>query len=348
MLSLDFSKKSLNFDLFKNKNASSRFSDDSRPVSHTNDPRKKEKRRQENGKANDVKISAGTRFSQESGIKPYIQLACSRLFNHNGSLKLSYLPPRSVEANFVFPLFLKNNSSLEMNIASNTRALLNGDLHSRVHSLDYKSKLNLSFIYEILQETGKLFYMKINNDEASLIYYKTKTGLFDRSFFTKLDLYVKKCFELPKNFFYNLKLHIGTIYGRPHTSDRYFLGESIRGHAPFSVSPLHSNEKIGGLSCFVMSNNFGWSRGPFRFFTFTDFGFSSSQNNILETLKSTFRSILISFRPASFGISTGIGVSVNLKRTKSHSVDLTLSYGSASAKPADKRPLQLGIDLNIY
>lgn len=348
MLSLDFSKNGCNFDISKSQNGLNYLFGWFQSSSKNKTFQKKDGKTLEKTKSNRIKLSTGTRFTKDSGLRPYVQLACSQLFNENGSFKLSYLPPRTTEANFIFPLFLNNKDSLEMNITSRIRNILNVDVHSRVHSLHYKSKIDFSCFYEILQETTKLFYIKVKNKETMPFQYKTKVGVANGSVFSKLDFYLKKYFELPKRFFYNLKLHIGTIYGNPHRTDRYFLGESIRGYAPFSISPLDLNEKIGGLSCFEISNSFGWSMGILKFFGFTDLGFSSSQRNLLDTFYSTFKSILITFRPASFGISTGIGMSVNLQKTKRHSMDLTLSYGLASARSDEKRPLQLGLDLNIH
>ncbi|KRH94460.1 putative Bacterial surface antigen (D15) protein [Pseudoloma neurophilia] len=326
---LNLGKNRLQLDIFEGKNKINQFFNQST----------------ETIKKSKLKVGAGTKFSKEVGLQPYLQLFCPNLFNRNVTLKMSYLPPKSSEFNLVFPF--RSKESLELNFASKVKNFNKKYVSSRMFSFDYKSVIDCSIIYEIIENATKFFYITLENKEESLLHFKTKTGAVSGSFFSRFDLYLKKYFELPMNLFYRMKIHLGTIYGHPHEMDRYFLGNGIRGYLPGSISPLHANERIGGKSCLEISNNIGFSKGIFKFFIFNDIGFSSRQNNLFETIESAIKSVFISFRPASFGISNGIGLSVNLTKTKTYSLDLTASYGAATASPSDKRPFNIGIDLDV-
>lgn len=300
---------------------------------------------------NKMKFSAGAKMNTNGRLCPYLQFSLPNILGCGDTFKLLYTTMKSLEFNFALPIRTKRSNStfLEMNASSPLRDLLDKKLNTKLFSLDYKSNSNIfSFVYEILEKTTNFLYFNFKNDENSRLNYEIKTGFVQQAFFSKIDLILRKTILLPLDIFYKIKFRLGSIYGTPHQIDRYFLGENVRGYPSMSISPLDSNERIGGLSCVEISHGFGVQKNIFKFFAFADFGFSSRQSNILETMSSAFKSAFLVLKPSSLGISTGFGMSLNLRKTETHSIDLTGSYGFTFSQISENKPFHLGIDIDVY
>lgn len=296
------------------------------------------------------KFTLGTKINHKSRIMPYVQFSIPRIFGK--LVNLSFLASYPKTLQLTSNLQLKNNNSVQINVETSKKSVIDQIHDSKSISVDINDS-KYSFVYEILNSAANFFYFSTNHCLGNGFKFLTKSGCSSTNPFAKLELFFKKTFIFPIIFngdiFHRINLHLGTIFGQAHSYDKFFLGDSIRGYKPNSISPLHQNEKIGGLSCIEISNNFGLKIKKMKFFAFYDFGFCSRQNNLKETVTSAFKSALLDSRPASLGISSGVGCNYNISTTENKSVDLSLSYTFPSKNETiDLKPFNISLDVDLF
>ncbi|ELQ75256.1 putative Bacterial surface antigen (D15) protein [Trachipleistophora hominis] len=192
-----------------------------------------------------------------------------------------------------------------------------------------------------------MLYIRARNKQNENISYDFKAGCFENSLFYKLTVLYKSMVMLPFNFFHKLRMHAGVIHGHVHSSEKFFLGDHVRGYVPMSISPLDMNEYLGGKSCIELSNALGYRFRSMKLFVFNDFGFNSRQNNLFETVKSSMLGLLLVHKPSCLGWSTGIGLTVGLHKYKDITTNITMSYAIPLTEPQSKQSFKFEIDFDI-
>lgn len=299
---------------------------------------------------NKYKISAGTKLASTGNFIPYLQFNIPNLFGFGESFNLFISSIKSLELNFRIPQLNKksNFNFLEFCVStSNSYIDASNEIKTQKYAINYKSNYKYSFIYDYFYNNSGLFYLLMKNPQNTKIHHCTQFGLFEKKIFSKIDIFLKETILLPFKFFYKIQAHIGIIHGHPHFSLKYLLGDAIRGYKSMSISPLDRNERIGGLSCIEFSNSLGFSKNIFKFFIFTDIGFSSRQNNLIETINSAIKSLFLDQKPKTIGFSTGLGFCINIKKQKKCNIDFTMSYAFPSFHIDNTNNFDFGIDLDI-
>lgn len=295
------------------------------------------------------KVTAGSSFDFSRSFAPYLQLKLPNLFGVGISLNFLTSTAKLLETTLSVPKLNKRGTFnfFEFCTSSYKRKNATTEFLTKSYSLNHTTTQKYSLVYEIIEGLSNILYFRVRNKTNNNFNYDLKAGCFENSLFYKLSLFFKQSFPLPLNFFYKLKTHIGLIHGHIHSSEKFYLGSNTRGYMPMSIAPLDMNEKTGGNSCIELSNSFGYRFNRLKFFIFSDFGFNSRQNDILETLKSSARSLFLKYKPASLGWSTGLGLAMNLHRHKNMAADLSVSYALPLTDTKEKKCFQFEVELDI-
>lgn len=295
------------------------------------------------------RISAGTNVDLSRRFTPYLQLKLPNLLGRGESLNFLISAVKSLHVNLSIPLLNKNGffNFIELNVSSYKRRNALAELQTKEYTLSYSSYHKYSLVYEVIENLTNMLYVRARNKQNESMSYDFKAGCFENRLFYKLTVLYKNVTALPLNFFHKLRMRAGVIHGHVHSSEKFFLGENIRGYSPMSISPLDMNEKVGGKSCIELSNALGYTFRRMKFFVFNDLGFSSRQNNLFETLKSSVLSLFLVHKPSCLGWSTGIGCTIDLHRYKNVATNVTVSYAVPLAETQTEQNFKFEIDFDI-
>lgn len=131
-------------------------------------------------------------------------------------------------------------------------------------------------------------------------------------------------------------LKLGRILGQTSLTEKFFLGESLRGYPSSSIGPVSQNKKVGGNSFVEIRNRVGVFVKSLEIYAFADAGVNSAKG--LRECGETF---------ARFGdnncIGKSVGLGVSLKNKKGPSFIFAVPLTS---NPEAER-YSLGIDFEF-
>ncbi|KAF7683894.1 hypothetical protein TCON_0919 [Astathelohania contejeani] len=117
--------------------------------------------------------------------------------------------------------------------------------------------------------------------------------------FFRWKIEYKKTNPVWKNIFAKIQIGIGSIIGKPHTTDLFYLQD------------YELNEEYKkGKSYFEMEHRLGIKKNGLIFDIFSKFGMCSKQSNVMETCKSALIAIHILPLHPVYDISTGCSLSI--------------------------------------
>lgn len=296
-----------------------------------------------------LKVSVGSGMSFSHTFTPYLKIILPNLFGHGENLSFFMSTIKSLEARLAIPS-INNNGLLnffELIVSSHKKHGLLADQRTKEYALSYSTQNRYSLVYEMIENAAGLLYFRINNNNRKKLACDFKIGIFENRIFYKLDMMCKYLFTLPLNLFYKGHIRTGIIHGHVHNSDKFFLGDGIRGYTSMSIYPTISSSINGGRSCIEIANSFGYRLNQLRIFVFTDFGFCSSQSYVSETIKSSIISLFLKEKPSCLGWSSGIGVSIDMRKYQNTDVNLTMSYAIPLTNLEKTQRLQFSIDFNV-
>lgn len=177
---------------------------------------------------------------------------------------------------------------------------------------------------------------------------KVKTGVSDFNTskgFVKTQVNTLLSKNFPRSLFASFSLTAGAIFGNPHITERYHLGENIRGYKNMSISPKSSGFKVGGKSFVEAIHRLGMHAGDATVFLFGSLGYVSEGNNVVNTLRSAANAC--SHRNSEcLGISAGMGINVPIMKAKNGPV-VGMSFAIPLTSNKQVQRLQFGFDMDF-
>lgn len=147
--------------------------------------------------------------------------------------------------------------------------------------------------------------------------------------FTKTDQIIPFCRVIlsrtlgleGKRLFCESSLRAGKIFGQTNLTEKFFLGESLRGYQSSSIGPVNQNKKMGGNSFIEVKSRVGVFVKSLELYAFADVGVNS-----VKGLKECGEML------ARFGdnncIGKSVGVGVSLKNKKGPSFIFAVPFTS--------------------
>lgn len=245
------------------------------------------------------KINFGLQINKENKISSFCNLSLQGILK-NRNLKLSINSSQSAEVNF----FDQKN---EFFFNKNEEKVLNETF--KIFNLGYKRNLNQqsNISYSLFSEQLE---GKSENDLFFKLDYKNKIFNFVAGLKDNYDTFNKSIISLSKemrfkNVFADFKLGIGQLFGKPPVTDHFMLGKDVKGYKNNSICP---NNELG-RSFIQVNTKIGLILKNIKLFLFSDFGFCSSQNNLINTFKSINYCISNKTYPQNMALSVGVGIS---------------------------------------
>lgn len=252
------------------------------------------------------KISFGLGLDKNNIISSFCNLSIPN-FLRSKDLKITMNSLSSGELKLTDP---KN----ELKVFKNENKILNQSIN--ILGISYKRIFNNSSLeYSVQRENNDSIQREINDE--NIIYkisYKNSyinlvNGIKNNlNAFTKAVISFRKEF-IYKNMFVDCKYSLGQIMGNAPLTERFFLGEEIKGYKKNSIYPSN----IDGRTFVQLSNKIGIIFRDIKCFTFSDLGFCSKEKNIVNAINTLSSCTINRCYPSNMAMSVGLGISSHVK-----------------------------------
>lgn len=283
------------------------------------------------------------------GNKPrgYLGLKLPNLFGRGENLEFSFSTEKDQNLSFVKPILCNNISFLGFEYTKDKKKMPEEDLPHKSIFLSFLNDQGKFVLGEEFIGNDQQIYTEIEKTHSPFT-LKIKTGLHNsamKDFFCKTELRLKQIINLTPTLFTGLSLSYGTIIGNPHKSERFFLGENIRGYKNMSISPKEMGKRVGGKSFIEAITKFGINAFDSKLFIFGSLGYTSVGNNLKDTVREATKACLSSCS-SSLGVSIGLGIDVPVLKNK-NGPTVNLSLSTPLTKNENTQKLQFGFNCDF-
>lgn len=227
------------------------------------------------------------------------------------------------------PVFF-NNQLLNSKISlTRTRKSINDkDIEIKRAEISTKARQSTAKIgTERIQKLDMFYFQYISRLLRSRI--DTKIG------FTRTDQIIPFCRVIltktlglkGERLFCESTLRVGKIFGQTNLTEKFFLGESLRGYLSSSIGPVNQNKKIGGNSFIEIKNRVGVFMKSLELYAFADAGVSS-----VKGLKECGETLAKFGDNNCIGKSVGMGISLRNKKGPSFIFAIPLTSNPEAEK----------------